>query len=269
MARYFNFWRCAIITVCIFMSASMMSVSAETTIRLGYSDAEAFPYQISQEANPPGIAFEIIEQAAKELGVKVVFVKLPNKRVLYSLQKNQGIDGAFMYSFKTERQEDGQYPMKNGKTDDEKRIATLSYYVYKLKDSPLKWDGKAFSGVDVSSDKNNIGANMGYSIVADLVKLGVKVDEGSKTTEQNFKKLTTTRICGYAHQDLVADEFISSSGLKDVEKLPVPLVKKPYFLLFSHQFMKDNPEIAQKMWDKISSIRESVTKKVLKKYLDK
>jgi len=246
---------------------SVSSVHATgTQIRLGYSDVEAFPFQIKHDADPPGIAIEIIRQVGKDLGISIVFVRLPNKRVQYSLFKGKEIDGAFMYSFKADREINGKYPMKSGTVDEEKKLASLSYYIYKLKENRFQWDGKKFSGVDFNDNNMVVGANSGYSIVSDLERMGLEVDEGAKSTHQNFMKLLKGRITGYAHQDLVADNYIKTKSITTVEKLPIPLVTKPYFLMFSHQFAQKNPHITQKFWDKIAEIRDIVTKKVVQKY---
>ncbi len=250
--------------VCFFICTSSIC-SADIQIKFGYSDVEAFPFQINHEAQPPGIALEIITRVAKDIGISIIFLQLPNKRVLHSLQKGE-IDGAFMYSYKPERESDGHFPMKNGKPDEKKRIATLSYYMYKLKDCPLQWDGEKLSCPDFNVINNKIGANTGYSIVDDLKNKGIEVDDGARTTDQNFKKLLNKRIIGYAHQNLVADNYIKHNNITAIEKLPIPIVTKSYYLLFSHQFMKKNPQLAEKIWNHIAEVRESVTKDVAPKY---
>lgn len=101
-----------------------------------------------------------------------------------------------------------------------------------------------------------------------MYKMGIEVDEGAKTTDQNFKKLLLGRIVGYAHQNFVADNYIKANRLTTVEKLPLPLMTKPYFLMFSHQFMRKNPQVAKQIWSRISEIRDAVTKVVIQKYSD-
>ncbi len=240
----------------------------EQSIRLGYSDAEAFPYQIRDDKNPPGIAFEIISEAAKQSGIKVIYVRLPNKRVQFSLHDGIEIDGAFMFSYDESRLVNGVYPLINDKPDGSRKIATLSYYIYKKKGSPLNWDGNNFSGIDTTSPENKIGANSGYSVVKDITKKGVPVDDGSKTTKQNFLKLQAGRISGFAHQDLVADNYILSNKLSGIEKLPKPFIQKNYFLMFSHQYYEKNRQTAEKLWDKIGEIRDRKTSAVFHKYKD-
>ena len=72
------------------------------------------------------------------------------------------IDGAFMFSYNAERGSYSVYPSLRGKPDSSRKIATLSYFIYKIKGNPLNWDGKNFYGIDFSDSKNRIGANSGY-----------------------------------------------------------------------------------------------------------
>ncbi|MCJ7435688.1 MAG: transporter substrate-binding domain-containing protein [Anaerolineales bacterium] len=234
----------------------------DNAIRLVYSDVEAYPIQMGNGetvADPPGIVIEIIAQAAKELGLNIIVERRPNKRVLTELEEGTA-DGAFSYSYKEERLINGQYPMKDGQLDSSSRLVTISYYVYKMKDSPLDWDGSQFINLDGA-----IGANAGYSIVDDLRNKGVEVEE-AKSTEQNFEKLKLGRIAGYATQDITADRIVESGQYGEIVKVPTPLATKDYFLMFSHQFMEKHPDIAEKLWTKIGALRDSVTEEVLPKY---
>ncbi len=234
----------------------------DSIIRLVFSDIEAFPIQMGNGesiADPPGIVVEIISQAAKELGLNIKIERRPNLRVLAELEEGTA-DGAFSFSFKEERLKNGQYPMKDGKLDGSRRLVTIAYYVYKVKDSPLDWDGKQFINLN-----GVIGANAGYSIVDDLRKKGVEVEE-AKSTEQNFEKLKLGRIAGYATQDITADRIVASGQYGEFVKVPIPLATKDYFLMFSNQFMEKHPDIAEQFWAKIGELRDSVTKEVLPKY---
>lgn len=73
----------------------------DLTIRLVYSDVESFPIQMGDGEtipDPPGIAVELITEAAKELGLNIQIERRPNIRVLTELEDGTA-DGAFCYSF--------------------------------------------------------------------------------------------------------------------------------------------------------------------------
>jgi len=232
------------------------------TINIAYSDVDVFPYQVGSGNDirtPPGLTIEIITQAAKDIGIRTVFHRYPNKRVLLYLKRGE-IDGAGIYSYKKERLSNGLYPMIDGKLNEANRIGTIGYYFYKLRGDSLKFDGKKLSG-----NTKEIGANRGYSIVDDLKNMGVGVSEVSSTV-QNFKMLQLKRISGVANQNIDADPLIKAYGYTNIEKLLPAIKSKSYFLMLGHDFVKKYPIISQKLWDRIGIIRESKTKEILHKY---
>jgi polar amino acid transport system substrate-binding protein len=53
---------------------------------------------------------DIIRQAATDIDINLEFLRTPNRRVMENLKLGE-IDGAFMFSFNTERMHNSQYPM--------------------------------------------------------------------------------------------------------------------------------------------------------------
>ncbi len=239
------------------------SLSYSDTLTLVFSDVEVFPYQIgngSALSNPPGIAVDIIVKAAKSLGHTVRFIRVPNKRVLLTVQSGKA-DGAFVFSYKPEREQYGLYPMKNGKPDSKFRIASMSYYFYALVKNNMKWDG-----VKLKGSNHHVGANSGYSIVADLKKMGYQVEE-AKTTQQNFQKLKSNRFGLVAAQSITADAYLKYNEDDSIERLGPPVKTKDYFLMLSHQFYKKNPKKAQQLWQEVALQRDYFAAQKSAKYL--
>jgi polar amino acid transport system substrate-binding protein len=76
------------------------------------------------------------------------------------------------------------------------------------------------------------------------------------------------RIAAVAHQGLVADLYLESTGMQQIEKIYPPLSTKNYFLMLSHGFVAEHPELAYRLWTRISEIRDSKTREVLPQYTD-
>lgn len=252
------------------IAASCMALLAWTSpvlaqnpaFRLAYSDVNTYPYQMGdglEIMQPAGIAIDIIKQAAQDVGITVEFHRLPNKRVLLELQ-NGVIDGAFIFSHNQERQVFADYPTKNGVPDPARRLAKLSYYLYRNKAGSVDWDGQKFWHLH-----GPVGANAGYSIIGDLKKWGVTVEE-AKNNEQNFHKLRLGRLAAVAAQDHVADLYLQRSGARDVEKLPRPLAEKDYYLIFNHNFAAKNRGQVEQLWNRIGAIRDNMTRTLLPHY---
>ncbi len=244
---------------------SILAVSPE--LLFAYEDKHNFPFYMDEgtEINwkKPGVSIEILKMLETKLNIKINFKRLPWKRCKIELQKGK-VDGIFNASFKPKRMKLGIFPMKNGKVDSSKRITTISYVLYTLRDSLLRWDVQSKK---IYNLEGYIGAPLGYSIADDLRKWGIPVAE-SYSTNTDFKKLIRKRLEGVAALELAGDFYVKvyPDQFKDIKKLHPPLATKPYYLMLSHQFVKKHPHISKKIWNAIAEIRENEFDKILQKY---
>ncbi|MDK2126137.1 substrate-binding periplasmic protein [Parachitinimonas caeni] len=232
-------------------------------IRFALGDDEAMPYRAGAgpqvRGDKPGIALELVEQASQAIDCKAVFTRLPSKRVLAETISGR-FDGSFMYSYDPDRARELAYPMKQGAADGNRRIATLSYYLYRRKDSPVDWDGKQISGV-----VGNIGVNLGWSISKDLAAKGHGIEE-ALGSQQNFSKLAMGRIGAYATQDIDGDYLLAAGKFPQIERLPQPLNTKHYFVVFNQPFARSKPDLVENFWTQLGLIREKQFGNLLKRY---
>jgi polar amino acid transport system substrate-binding protein len=143
--------------------------------------------------------------------------------------------------------------MKNGEPDAAKRLMSNSYVLYKMKNSPVQWDGKQFSYLI-----KPIGAAAAYSIVSDLKEMGVNVME-SYTQSDAFKILIKGRLDGVADLETMADLILKGNPeeFKDVVKVSPPIRTKEYYLMFSHRFAEKLPKVMNDIWNELQRVRES------------
>ena len=211
----------------------------------------------------PGACVEFLVQLGNSLGIQVVIRRLPWKRAL-ELELNHGtIDGLFPVSYRKDREPFGIWPMLDGRPDDTRCMFASSYCFYKLRTSPLQWDGKTLAGLS-----GPIGASRGYSIVDDLKQMGVAVQE-SDDMRKDVRRLAEGRLEAVAGLESAQDfllETMPEYG-KDIVKVQPPISTKAYFLVLSHAFVARNPELARRIWDKCRELREKEMPRILKKYL--
>lgn len=239
-----------------------MQGQAQTTLLLAYADTESFPYQMGEGrllANPPGVAVELIEAVAGQADVKVEFMRVPGKRLLSMIEQNL-VDGGFIFSHNVSREAYAVYPRDRGALDSARRVATLSYYLYRMRGSDLDWRDGRFLHL-----RTPVGVNSGYSVIRDLKSMKVPFEE-ARTTAQNVQKLIAGRFQGYIGQGIVADAYLSSKGIDRIERVEPPIITKDYFLVFSHGFYKKNPQLAESIWDLIGTERDSFTQSIINKY---
>ncbi len=252
-----------VITIFVITGISAQNI----TLKIAYENKEQPPYYLGNSEyvlSKPGVAVEMIlalEDKIPELSITLT--RLPWSRCLNNLKHGQ-LDGIFNASFKEERLELGMYPWIDGKVDPNKRITTISYNFYKLKGSETIWDGEKIINL-----KKRVGAPLGYSVVGDLEKLGVNVDE-TPSSYQNLKKLVAKRIDLAALQTVTGDAILSiyTEEFKNIVKIEPPFKTKPYYLMLSKQFVQKYPKVAKKIWDAIEEIREDDFDKIAKKYIN-
>lgn len=252
----------------ILLSVCMLLSAQKVVLRVAYEDKEQPPYYMGNSneipASNPGVSVEMVQLLAKYIPeLEIQLQRLPWSRCTYSLGQN-AVDAIFNSSYNTGRLELGWYPTKDkthmGPEDGDRRITTIAYYFYALKDSDFKWDGK------LENVKETVGAPLGYSIVGDLNKKGVKTDE-APDSNTNFLKLNAKRLSAVVLQDVTADALIKNNPqFQNIVKLEPPVVSKDYYLMLSKKFVNDNPELAQKIWDTIKVIRQNDFPKMLDRY---
>ncbi len=266
--KYFRSAAILLALLLLFGLVPNLHAEAEIEIRVSYENTIQFPYYMGDDwvipVEKPGLAVEMVQMLGKKVsGLKVTLKRYPWSRCLFMLEHGK-VDGIFNGSFKPERLKIGAYPLKKGIVDSSRRITDIAYFLYKLKDSKLDWDGKVFSNLN-----GMIGAPFGYSIIGDLEKMGIKVDAVGNT-EKNLDKLVKNRLAGGAFQDVTADFHLRTKPdkYKDVVKIFPPIKTKAYYLMLSHQFTKKYPELSEQIWDAIGEIRETEFEKLSEKYFE-
>ena len=222
----------------VFACLLPFGASAAEILRAAYEDKSEPPYYVGDsaeiDATAPGVSVELLRAAAKAAGIEIQFIRMPWVRCLKSLERGE-VDAAFNSSFKL---------------DPTRRIATLTYSLYRLKGGAATWDGSQLSGLD-----GPVGIQAGYSIGEDLARKGIKTEDAADATT-NFKKLVSKRIPAVAVHEVNGDALLSSHNFPSVEKMLPPLAAKDYFVMFSHQFYDSKRALAETLWDKLAEARE-------------
>jgi len=239
-------WACVV----LMLIGSAWAAPKPDTITLCEEDQDNYPWIIMGRTDYTHV---LLNAVAARTGTRILIVPKPWIRCLNEMKIN-AIDGVVNASFSPERLSMGQYPMRNGQLDVSRRLLTSRYSLYRLKGSTVNWDGHAFSNVT-----GPIGAQNSFSIVHDLREAGVRVDESSKKIEDLMRYLTLGTVVAVAAQTEAADRVLANHpGYRDrIEKLPVMLAEKPYYVMFSNRMVAQYPDFTQDVWDTIASVRES------------
>lgn len=229
---------------------ALASAAPPMTIRLCYPEEGAWPWATKEGT---GLNFELEKLIEREFKVKFQATPLPWKRCFASLKLGE-IDALASASFKPERLEAGAYP--GGNPPDGKRYMMLEgYTLIRPVGSKLDWNGKQF--VNLPSGQT-MATQLGYSIVAQLKDMGISVDEGTTDAADTLRKVLRGGAAGAALLAVEADHLLALPEFTGkLEAAALPLVEKPYYLLFSHQFVAQQGALVEKIWNYLPKARNS------------
>ena len=256
----------------MFFAFSQLSLSQSKPHQLLFGVLDILPMvnitKNKVDEDKPGLIIELLWLLEKQINIKLEFQTCPTKRCFVMLGQGK-IDGMPIASYSPDRAKHfGAYPMLNGKVDTRRKIFDSSYVLYKLNSSSLNWNGDEFIGIDLSTDFR-IGVNLGFSVAKFLEGRGIAVLENNSTLA-NMDMLLAGRVAGVAvfkslgHAILKRDKKYNS-----IVMLPKPLISKPYYIILSHQFVKNNPKLANSIWSTSAIIGSSDEyKNLMGKYLN-
>ncbi|MBA8734495.1 substrate-binding periplasmic protein [Chromobacterium violaceum] len=228
-----------------------LSLPAAEPLRVGISDALTSPYMIEDPAAdslPRGRAIDLARTALRRCGLEARFLRQPGKRLVQNLGLHR-LDSALLLSYQAPRRDLMAYPMRGGKPDANRRMATFHYVFYVRNDSALRWDGARLSGLDGA-----VGINRGWSIGGDLAALGIAAENGS-TIADNFSKLKAGRIQAYALHRQAGDLYLRHHPELQVRQLSPPLLSKTYYWVFSRDYARRHPWHAECVWRQLPGLR--------------
>lgn len=247
-------------SICISVILSLILISevgaAPQSIFLECADLDNSPFVMDSSnkirTKNPGITIELLRMVEKKLPVRFVIKRVPWVRAQHSLEKNL-TDGIFHSSFQADRMKIGVYPMKNGQVDPSRKIAVRNYVFYTTKGSTLYWDGKTLRGVN-----DSIGIVRGAAIGKYLLKMNIPTEEIT-SPEQEMKMLAAGRLAAVAELENIGDAVVTKSPdeFSKIIKVSTPIQEYPYYLMFSHQFYNQYPDLTEKIWNEIRKIVSS------------
>ncbi len=257
---------CTILVLIILIMGAVSTAQSKKTILLVTDDTPGDPYIIGGgtafQEGKPGLEIELYRMAARDLGINVTFKRIPWKQCLLQLENNK-VDGIFPASYKEEREEFGVYPQSGGKVDPSRKTRDNGYFLYKMKGSKISWDGKKFSNAD-----GTIAAPNGWAVVSDLKEMDLDIKE-VPVHENSPDLLVKNRVAGFICLETVFDGYIAAhpDKYRDIVKSEIAIWEKPYYLLMSRKFVKENPDLAENFWNKVRDLKATDEyKKLLVKY---
>lgn len=179
-------------------------------------------------------------------------VPLPWLRCLRDVDKGV-YAGAVGASYSEERAAFAVYPATaDGQLDPSRRMLSSSYSLFRASGASGNWDGKKFMGLS-----SRVIAQRGYSVVADLNRMAIPVDQSAGDPETVFRMLMARRsqfgvmVTEQGEETMKLAEFQGQ-----IEKVTPPLIVKDYYLIFGKRYYEDNKRLVEALWAQLSEVRD-------------
>lgn len=211
--------------------------------------------------NGRGVLNQMLGVAQEKLNLRIQLDPLPWKRCLRDVSMGLRA-GAVDGSYSEERAAYAYYPgTPQGKPDVNRRLRYGTYALYRLRGADVDWDGKHFFNLN-----GPVVAQIGYSVVRDLGNLGVATDETPGSVDVVMRKLLAGRAQLAAVFAEEGDRLLSTPPYAGkIERLPIPLIEKPYFLLVNKEVYHTHPERIEQLWTTLAQLREQQENKTAPK----
>jgi polar amino acid transport system substrate-binding protein len=185
--------------------------------------------------------------------VRLRMQALPWMRCLIQASRGEA-DAILGASHTPERALDLVYPRDaEGQPDAERQLFAQGYRLLRRRGDALDIDGTRF--VDLVGP---IGVERGHSSASFARAGGATIDENHPDVQAMLSKLRSGRLGGV----LVAEPQYASLRAQDgalagLEAVPRPLQQRPYFIVFSRDFVRRRPLLAERIWSEAVRQRDT------------
>ncbi len=207
---------------------------------------------ITHEPDRPGTVIELFNRVEKLANVKFDYTFMTWDQCLRNVRTGL-IQGAFNSSYKPDRAEYGDYPLRDGKPDESRATREYKYEIYAAQHAKLTWDGERLSG-----NANPLAVERNASIIPRLNSLGIGYTEVANYRDM-LNLLRTRRVDGIVGitesvETLLRDD---PDAEKQLLRLEPPLQNSLGYLMFSKRYCASNGEVCEAVWNAIGEVRQS------------
>lgn len=221
--------------------------AAGPELRICMADVEHKPWRVADpdgRVRGRGFDFDLIRAVEQKTGWSFRVDAKPGKRCLQEMEAGYS-DALVGLSYTPEREVYLRYPVKDGVLDDGLALRVDRYRLYRLQGAPVRWDGQR---LELPSG-GKVGVTIGHSVASKLQALRVEVDERSRSAEMALRLLKAGQLAAVALHQSEADALLAHRpDLKGIERLPVPLMERPYFVVFTKRFAQSRDADLKLLW---------------------
>lgn len=233
------------------------------TIKIATDQNMWYPYSYEENGVVKGLHVDIVKHALKNIGYSFSLTPLPWKRCLVLANRGE-YDAIISASYQYKRSQYLYYPIDASTAkESDYRITQVSYSIVTHIDNPYMFKGNP------KTLPRPVRVPRGYSVVDDLKKESVLVEEGPSDIN-NFRKLLRDKKGCIVTIPEIADMLMKNPTFRGQVKVhQIPFKSKSYFLVFSKKGIVSKTD-REKIWEEIKKVRDNdeLMEKLLSKYLN-
>ncbi|WP_137937711.1 hypothetical protein [Chitinivorax sp. B] len=238
---------------CIAMISTMAvgHAAPPAPIKICFEDIPQKPWTFPDGT---GLNIDLLKMTEAKLDERFVFISKPWKRCLEEARVG-AMDAVVGAADIPERRVYGMFPtLPDGQTDTNARLFKDDYLVFVHAGSNITWDGKRFTNLSTP-----IAIQSGYMVKVKLGKLGVAMNESSKSTLDALRLLEAGIVDAAVTQGTGSLEILRQNERfrSAIAPLPVPFDSVPFYLLISKVTYQRDPQRIQRIWRAIPEVRET------------
>jgi polar amino acid transport system substrate-binding protein len=227
-----------------------LPAGAAETIRVCSDDQPHPPFYFPDRE---GTVQVLLRMAAARAGVEIQIVPMPVRRCEAEIQ-NGGADAIAVAEFESQALKRYVFPLRNGRADPAKSVASTSALVFRSKGSSASWDGRRFTNLN-----GPVLVQTGHVFITRrLESMHIPFDSGAAAAEQNFLKLIGKRgdLAVLPENDGLA-LLREPKWAAKIEALPAPFTTEKFFLVFSKRYFQAKAPVAEALWQASADLNTS------------
>ncbi|MFE8069445.1 transporter substrate-binding domain-containing protein [Marinobacteraceae bacterium S3BR75-40.1] len=234
-----------------------------------YSDSDLFPFHLNSEDRPAGersgIDIDLMRELQARLPLRIEFRTRPWKRCLHGLRTGE-VSGVIATHQKA-REKLGVYPRDaDGNVDPEGHVYIINYALYARSGTDVRYDPG--SGRIQNSTGLPVIGRLGFSVIRDLRRAGNDVETVADSQLKNFLRLAKGRAGGVValqnHGDYLLEKYPAT--FSSVVRTRPAISQKSGYLLISHRFHEQYPQLVERIWGMLRILRDQKLKQLYDKY---
>ncbi len=239
------------------------TAASAATLKFCYQDKPLSPYYLGAgdeiPLSMPGATIEHLKRIVNQVPqLQLELVRYPWNRCLKYLQ--QGTVDALVANYSINREAIGVFPGRQGDPDESKMFTQQHICLVTNPELAKSWNGHFFATkqkVTLMRQTNRIAVDPAMAARFNFVEGSEQANSLEMLSQGRVQAVT--QVCAIAGQPVQANSFDPQTMVM----LTPPIQQLHGYLVFSHQYIQKNRDIAEQLWQQLAEPQLDIYQKYL------